>query len=152
MIHMFDYCTNNLDFRNVEHLACTEIRAANLAHCSFLGAYAQTDATMFNIKKRHRVSDFYAKSTNSCRNLQNFCFLLIYVLFVSCLQDCVKSKAVYSVLSVRRDITKEKAIEIVEKVFPKCYADLEPIGRRIRSGSSDAERAYEESKQYGFTQ
>lgn len=39
MIHMFDYCTNDLDFKNVEHLACTEIRAANLAHCSFLGAY-----------------------------------------------------------------------------------------------------------------
>lgn len=54
-------------------------------------------------------------------------------------------------LSVRRDITKEKAIEIVEKVFPKCYADLEPIGRRIRSGSADAERAYEESKLYGYT-
>lgn len=56
MIHMFDYCTNNLDFKNVEHLACTEIRAANLAHCSFLGAYAQTDADFFNIKRRHQVS------------------------------------------------------------------------------------------------
>lgn len=56
MIHMFDYCTNHLDFKNVEHLACTEIRAANLAHCSFLGAWAQADADVFNIKKRHRVS------------------------------------------------------------------------------------------------
>lgn len=56
MIHMFDYCTNKLDFKNVEHLACTEIRAANLAHCSFLGAYAQTDADFFNIKKRHQVN------------------------------------------------------------------------------------------------
>lgn len=55
MIHMFDYCTNNLDFKNVEHLACTEIRAANLAHCSFLGAYMQGDADYFNIKKRHQV-------------------------------------------------------------------------------------------------
>lgn len=56
MVHMFDYCTNNLDFKNVEHLACTEIRAANLAHCSFLGAWAQADATIFNIKKRHQVT------------------------------------------------------------------------------------------------
>lgn len=41
MVHMFDYCNNDLDFKNVEHLACTEIRAANLAHCSFLGAYVR---------------------------------------------------------------------------------------------------------------
>lgn len=41
MVHMFDYCTNDLDFKNVEHLACSEIRAANLAHCSFLGAYVR---------------------------------------------------------------------------------------------------------------
>ncbi|KAI9575490.1 hypothetical protein GQX74_013600 [Glossina fuscipes] len=31
MIHMFDYCNNELDFRNIDHLVCTEIRAANLA-------------------------------------------------------------------------------------------------------------------------
>lgn len=53
-------------------------------------------------------------------------------------------------LSVRRDITKDQAIEIVEKVFSKCYADLEPIGRRIRAGSADQERAYEEAKYYGY--
>lgn len=57
----------------------------------------------------------------------------------------------YSVLSVRRDITKDQAIAVVEKVFPKCYADLEPIGRRVRSGSADMERAYEESRYYGYT-
>ncbi|TGZ37109.1 Mitochondrial inner membrane protease ATP23 [Temnothorax longispinosus] len=32
MIHMFDYCQNKLDVKNIDHLACTEIRAANLAH------------------------------------------------------------------------------------------------------------------------
>ncbi|XP_031618816.1 mitochondrial inner membrane protease ATP23 homolog [Contarinia nasturtii] len=118
MIHMFDYCLNNLDFKNVEHLACTEIRAANLAHCSFLGAYMQDDADFFNIRKKH--------------------------------QDCVKTKALYSVLAVRRDLSKAEAIKIIEKVFPKCYADLEPIGRRIRSGSADPEHAYAESKYYGY--
>lgn len=65
-------------------------------------------------------------------------------------QDCVKSKALYSVLAVRRDIKKEQAIDIIEKVFPKCYADLEPIGRRIRRNSADPERAYAETKHYGF--
>lgn len=56
MIHMFDYCNNDLDFRNIDHLACTEIRAANLAHCSFLSAMMQGDASLFNIKQSHQVS------------------------------------------------------------------------------------------------
>lgn len=53
-------------------------------------------------------------------------------------------------LAVRSDIPKAEAIAIVEKVFPKCYADLEPIGRRCRRGSADPERAYTESKYYGY--
>lgn len=65
-------------------------------------------------------------------------------------QDCVKSKALYSVLAVRKNISKAEAIKVVEKVFPKCYSDLEPIGRRCRRGSSDPERAYAESKYYGY--
>lgn len=56
-IHMFDYCNNNLDFKNVEHLACTEIRAANLAHCSFVSAWTQGDASPFDIKKKHQVTN-----------------------------------------------------------------------------------------------
>lgn len=57
MIHMFDYCNNKLDFTNIDHLACTEIRAANLAHCSFLSAMAQGDASPINIKQRHQVTN-----------------------------------------------------------------------------------------------
>ncbi|RWS09958.1 uncharacterized protein B4U79_13339, partial [Dinothrombium tinctorium] len=38
LIHMFDYCRTEFDGNNIEHVACSEIRAANLAHCSFLGA------------------------------------------------------------------------------------------------------------------
>ncbi|XP_013113396.1 mitochondrial inner membrane protease ATP23 homolog [Stomoxys calcitrans] len=117
MIHMFDYCNNDLDFRNIDHLACTEIRAANLAHCSFLSAMMQGDASMFNIKQSH--------------------------------QNCVKSKALASVLAVR-NVTRKEAIEAVERVFPKCYNDLEPIGRRIRRNSPDQHRAYMEGPMYGY--
>lgn len=56
MIHMFDYCNNNLDFKNIEHLACTEIRAANLTHCSFVSAMFQGDASPFKIQKAHQVN------------------------------------------------------------------------------------------------
>lgn len=54
-IHMFDYCNNDLDFKNIDHLACTEIRAANLSHCSFLSAWSQGDASPFKIKQAHQV-------------------------------------------------------------------------------------------------
>lgn len=56
MIHMFDYCRNELDFKNMEHLACTEIRAANLTHCSFTSAWSQGDASWTKIKEAHQVN------------------------------------------------------------------------------------------------
>ncbi|KAI8434810.1 hypothetical protein MSG28_003317 [Choristoneura fumiferana] len=117
MIHMFDYCRNELDFKNMEHLACSEIRAANLTHCSFTSAWSQGDASWSKIKKAH--------------------------------QDCVKTKALYSVLAVRQ-IGKAEAVDIIEKVFPKCYADLEPIGRRIRRNSEDMTRVLRDASYYGY--
>jgi len=47
-------------------------------------------------------------------------------------------------------MTDEKAAEAVDSVFFKCYADLEPIGRRIRRNSYDMERAYNEGARYGY--
>lgn len=116
-IHMFDYCRNDLDFKNIDHLACTEIRAANLTHCSFLSSVSQGDSSFFNIKGTH--------------------------------QNCVKSKALASVLAVRK-VTPEQAIESIERVFPKCYKDLEPIGRRLRRNSTDMHKAYLEGPFYGY--
>ncbi|PNF29717.1 Mitochondrial inner membrane protease ATP23-like protein [Cryptotermes secundus] len=117
MIHMFDYCRNTLDFKNVDHLACTEIRAANLTHCSFLSAWHQGDASPFRIQQQH--------------------------------QECVKTKALQSILTVR-SVTEEVARAAVDRVFSRCYADLEPIGRRIRRNSPDMHKAYLEAPLYGY--
>ncbi|XP_067120491.1 LOW QUALITY PROTEIN: mitochondrial inner membrane protease ATP23 homolog [Centruroides vittatus] len=117
LIHMFDYCRANMDFKNLDHLACTEIRASNLLHCSFLGAVVDGVASPINIAKRHA--------------------------------DCVKKRAIYSVLAVR-EVTYEEASKAVERVFAKCYNDLEPIGRRIRRKSLDMEKAYRERYHYGY--
>ncbi|KAJ3661802.1 hypothetical protein Zmor_006184 [Zophobas morio] len=117
MIHMFDYCRHDLNFKNLDHLACTEIRAANLAHCSFLSAWTQGDVSVFNIKQAHG--------------------------------DCVKSKALSSILATR-DVSTTEAIDAIERVFPKCYSDLEPIGRRIRRNSDDMFKAYTEGYYYGY--
>lgn len=61
----------------------------------------------------------------------------------------MKTKAIYSVLSVRQ-VELEEAVAVVNKVFPKCYADLEPIGRRVRRNSRDMEKAYVEGYLYGY--
>jgi len=53
------------------------------------------------------------------------------------------------VLAVR-NISKADAVAAVERVFPKCYADLEPIGRRIRRNSTDQQKAYMEAPMYGY--
>ena len=37
LVHMFDHCSAKVDFTNIEHLACSEVRAANLAHCKPFG-------------------------------------------------------------------------------------------------------------------
>lgn len=116
-IHMFDYCRNDLDFKNIDHLACTEIRAANLTHCSFMSALVQGDSSIFAIKATHK--------------------------------NCVKSKALASVLAVRK-VSLDEAIESIERVFPKCYADLEPVGRRLRRNSTDMQKAYMEAPLYGY--
>eukprot|EP00041_Stephanoeca_diplocostata_P032957 m.1075344 g.1075344 ORF g.1075344 m.1075344 type:complete len:199 (+) comp24239_c1_seq4:191-787(+) len=36
LIHAFDHCRGKVDFKNLEHLACTEIRAANLSGDCFM--------------------------------------------------------------------------------------------------------------------
>ena len=46
-------------------------------------------------------------------------------------EDCVKKKAASSVRVIKR-VSPEKAYEIVNDNFAKCYSDLEPIGRRPR--------------------
>ncbi|KAK9876770.1 hypothetical protein WA026_015007 [Henosepilachna vigintioctopunctata] len=116
-IHMLDHCQNKLDFTNLEHLACTEIRAANLAHCSWMSAWMNGDTSIFNFKETH--------------------------------QNCVKSKALSSVMAVR-NVSEDDAMKAINKVFPKCYNDLEPIGRRLRRNSDDMFKAYAEGAYYGY--
>jgi len=95
LIHMYDFCSAKVDFADAKlsHLACTEIRAANLAHCS-----RPRDAVAFPDRK-----------------------------------DCVKGRAATSVLAMA-SVSGTVAAEAVEKVFKKCYADLEPVGRTPHEG------------------
>lgn len=55
-----------------------------------------------------------------------------------------------SVVAVK-NVSKAQAMAAIERVFPRCYADLEPIGRRLKTNPIDAERAYNDSRHiYNF--
>ena len=115
LIQMFDVCVNKYDFYNAEHLACTEIRKANLANCGYL-VYMQQKWASFNWKKAHA--------------------------------QCVKNTAVDYLVStkfVKEDVAKAA----VDKVFDKCYNDLEPIGRRSID-ADDIARANSEKYIFGY--
>ncbi|XP_012135313.2 mitochondrial inner membrane protease ATP23 homolog isoform X1 [Megachile rotundata] len=71
LIHMFDYCRYNMDLNNIHHLACTEIRAANLCHCSYLGAVCRGTISPFDVKQAHRkcVQDKAMRSVLAVKNV-----------------------------------------------------------------------------------
>ncbi|KAJ8979126.1 hypothetical protein NQ317_017969 [Molorchus minor] len=46
-------------------------------------------------------------------------------------QNCVKSKALSSVLAVR-NISKVEAVDAIERVFTKCYSDLRTDWEEIK--------------------
>lgn len=87
LVHMFDYCTKKVTFDRIDHLACSEIRAASLASCAKV-------------------------------NWNYWSF-----------EHCVKAKAAHSV-AVIKNCDRKEAKKHVDKVFDKCYNDLEPIGHR----------------------
>ena len=103
LVHMFDYCTAELDLADAAHLACTEVRAANLVHCGRPGE----DGGFFVDR-----------------------------------EACVKRRAARSV-AVIKGVSADEALAVVNRVFGKCYADLEPVGRRTYSRECER-RALEE--------
>lgn len=123
LIHMYDHCVNETNFTKPEHLACTEIRAINLTSCSLIDSFfAGYVSTMDLIKK-----DYGKKHTL-----------------------CVKERALKSVMAASSGICEEEARKTIDKVFPYCYNDLEPIGRRMRHKTDDNDRAFLDGKHYGY--
>merc|ERR1712098_922760 len=116
LIQMFDNCVNKYNFNDVRHLACSEVRKANLANCQFLTSLTRPDAN-FAVFGQHR--------------------------------KCVRSVAVEALVKTKF-VKEEVAGKVVDEVFDKCYADLEPIGRRARN-ADDIQRAENEKFLFGYT-
>ena len=118
MVHMFDYCRVKFDFDNIDHVACSEIRAANLTYCSILDRIMHGGPGIFNFKNTH--------------------------------QYCVKDIAFQSIKAYSPDTPDEDLWKVIYKVFPQCYNDLEPFGRRPTSGVRELKHSYRERYHYGY--
>lgn len=117
-----------------------QIRAAMFTHCSIAASIAEGEISRvkpWDVDKKHAVSGCWPLSLRSC------IFLSVF------LQECVKRRAIKSVLWVR-DIDEAEATRVVEKVFDKCYNDLEPFGRIPRRKSRDPQRSFNEGYLYGY--
>lgn len=110
-------------------------------HCSMMSSLLHGTTSPFNIKKSHSVCDSDSVCVICAPNLLNLWFTS---------QNCVKSKAVASIKAVRSDLSYEELWAIVDKVFDKCYNDLEPVGRRLRRASNHMEWAYRERYHYNY--
>ena len=56
LIHTLDYCRAEVDWNNLDHLACSEIRAANLSgECFF--SKENFGRLKFGLKKHHQVRE-----------------------------------------------------------------------------------------------
>jgi inner membrane protease ATP23 len=115
LIAAFDSCVAKVNHRNVDHLACTEVRKANLANCNFALYMCRSDAN-FAIQGQHA--------------------------------DCVRKTAIESMVQAKF-IDHVAATEAVDRVFSRCYQDLEPFGRRCRS-MNDMEQAHAERYLLGY--
>lgn len=62
LIHMYDNCVGEVDFQNIEHLACSEIRAANLTYCGYLSAFFNGHISRSAVKYQQRVSRAFLSS------------------------------------------------------------------------------------------
>ena len=115
LVEMFDRCVGRVDFRRLDHLACMEVRKANLGACNFLN-YMSLPGSNIAVRDQHA--------------------------------DCV-SKTAKRALAAGKFVTAEAASDAVDAVFDKCYADLEPYGRRAR-GMDDMRMGRGESYLFGY--
>ena len=53
-------------------------------------------------------------------------------------------------ITAARNVSYEEAEAAVQKVFKKCYKDLEPIGRQLKHSSTQVDLAYSEAYLLGI--
>ncbi|GMG21450.1 unnamed protein product [Ambrosiozyma monospora] len=103
LIHWYDNTRFKVDFMNLKHHACTEIRASSLSgECAIM--------TEFSRRLGNNVSMRVAKGH----------------------QSCVKRRAVLSVMGHPACKSQEQAEQVVSEVFRSCFNDTRPFERIYR--------------------
>ncbi|CAF0934673.1 unnamed protein product [Didymodactylos carnosus] len=68
LIHAYDYCRVQINFNNIEHLACTEIRAASLTECTLSDYFSMTFSPFLSGKHEYCVKRKAQQSLEICTN------------------------------------------------------------------------------------
>merc|ERR1712146_16404 len=116
LIHAYDQCRAKVDYQNIEHLACTEIRAAALSgDCDMA---AEFDRGNFKLKGQHQACvkrRAIAAITTGNQNQNK-------------IQIETKGKNEEEKNLLQRPIVDEvEATLAVEKVWSECYKDTNPF-------------------------
>lgn len=102
LIHYFDDLKWQVDWLNLKHHACSEIRASSLSgECRFWEEFKRRGfRTGFHVARGH--------------------------------QDCVRRRAIISVSGNPNCQSKEHAAKIVDEVWDSCFADTRPFDEIYR--------------------
>jgi len=106
-----------VDFRNIDHVACTEIRSNNLFVCgSYKEGRRRAGAPLLGYEGKQ--------------------------------QECVRDQATIAIQQ-SMGVDEPAARAAVNRVFTRCYGDLEPFGQRFEDDHL-AELLYERRRNYGY--
>ncbi|KIW05912.1 uncharacterized protein PV09_03105 [Verruconis gallopava] len=104
MVHAYDYLRFEVDPQNLKHQACTEIRASMLSgECRFLEEWLHRK--QFRITGKDGMGQF---------------------------QECVRRRAVLSVMARKECKDKEMAESAVRDVWSSCFGDTRPFDEVYR--------------------
>ena len=128
LVHMFDDCTARVDWTNLRHLACSEVQ---FIRTCFLQIVFQVRAANL----AHCLGPISGFMRDGGPLFEGHA-------------ACVKAKASRSVELVGK-VSKEEAEQVVSQVFARCYADLEPVGRRCWGDQEQRRAGREENWRRG---
>ena len=128
LVHMFDDCTARVDWTNLRHLACSEVQF-------FPTSLLQMVFKVRAANLAHCLGPISGFMRDGGPLFERHA-------------ACVKAKASRSVELVGK-VSKEEAEQVVSQVFARCYADLEPVGRRCWGDQEQRRAAREENWRRG---
>jgi len=104
LVHAYDYLRFNIDPANMRHQACTEIRASMLSgECRFLEEWLHRK--QFSLTGKDGMGQF---------------------------QECVRRRAVLSLMARRECRDREHAGKVVSEVWGSCFRDTRPFDEVYR--------------------